>query len=164
VAGQLVSATALARFGTTVGALAQGSDGSRRGLSTAARASGALAAGSLAASALTSLALTLGPRRSNAAIVALHRRVFVLGGPVHTAAFGFLTGCLSLAGRRTAALPRPLTNAGLVSAAAGVLSPLGVVVEPAVWLIPAARMSGLVICGVAGAHLSRPASTASGST
>jgi hypothetical protein len=123
-------------------------------------ASGALAAGSLAASALTSLALALGPRRSNAAIVALHRRVFVLGGPVHTAAFGFLTGCLSLAGRRTAALPRPLTNAGLVSAAAGVLSPLGMVVEPAVWLIPAGRMSGLVICGVAGAHLSRPASTA----
>jgi hypothetical protein len=106
----------------------------------------------------------VGPRRSNAAIVALHRRVFVLGGPVHTATCGVLTGCLSLAGRRTAALPRAVTNAGLVSAAASVLSPLGLVVEPAVWLIPAGRMSGLAICGVAGAHLSRPASTASGST
>jgi hypothetical protein len=161
VAGQLVSAAALARFGASVATLARTAEPSRPRLSTAARGAGALAAGSLAASALSSLALTLGPRRPNTAIVALHRRVFVLGGPVHTAAFGALVGCLSLAGRRGGALPRGLTTAGLASATAGVLSPLALLVDPAVWLIPAARVSGLVICGAAGARMSRYAAQTS---
>jgi hypothetical protein len=159
VAGQLVSAASLARFGAAVAALARRSDPPPRGLSTAAGASGAVAAGSLAASALTGLALTLGPRRRNAAIVGMQRRAFVLGGPVHTAAFGVLVGCLSLAGRRAGVLSGALTRAGFASAAAGALSPIGLLVEPAVWLIPAGRVSGLVVCGVAGTQLSRPRTT-----
>jgi hypothetical protein len=35
------------------------------------------------------------------------------------------------------------------------LSPLGLLADPAMWLIPAGRFSGLVVCGVAGVRLSR---------
>jgi hypothetical protein len=80
--------------------------------------------------------------------------MFVAGGPVHTTAFGLFVACLSVAGRRSRRLPGALTAAGLVSASAGVMSPLSLVLEPAVLLIPAARVSGLVICGVAGVRLS----------
>jgi cupin domain len=155
IAGQLVSATSLARFGATVAALARMSDPRSRRLPKAARASGAAAAGSLAASALTSLALTVHNPRSNDALLALHRRAFILGGPVHTASFGVLVGCLCLAGRRSGALPRALTNTGFASAAAASLSPLGLLVKPAVWLIPAGRFSGLLVAGIAGTRLGR---------
>jgi hypothetical protein len=154
VAGQLVSAAGLARFTGSVAALARESGQGARGLQAAAAASGAVAAASLAASALTSLALTRPTRRSNARVAALHRRVFIAGGPVHTAAFGVLVGCLALAGRSTGRLPKALTTAGLASGCAGALSPLGLVVEPAVLLIPAGRVSGLVVSGIAGARLS----------
>ena len=151
VAGQLVSAASLARFATSVAALARDS----RPLRAATAAAGTAATASLAGSALTSLALTRPERRSRASLIALHRRVFLLGGPVHTAAFGALMGCLALAGRRTDRLPRPLTTAGLASGTAGALSPLGLVIEPAVWLIPAGRFSGLVVTGIAGARMAR---------
>jgi hypothetical protein len=80
----------------------------------------------------------------------LHRGVFLAGGPLHTASFGVLAGCLSLAGRRTGRLPGPLTTAGLAAAVAGALSPLSLVIKPAVRLIPASRISGLVVTGAAG--------------
>jgi hypothetical protein len=47
-----------------------------------------------------------------------------------------------------------LTTARLASGCAGALSPLGLVAEPAVLLIPAGRVSGLVVSGIAGARLS----------
>jgi len=84
----------------------------------------------------------------------LHRRAFVAGGPVHGAGFGVLVGALGLAGLRTGALPRPLAITALASAAAGLLSPLYFVMEPAAWFIPAGRFSGLLVSGIAGARLS----------
>ena len=75
---------------------------------------------------------------------------------MHTAAFGALVGWLSLAGRRTERLPRALTTAGFAAAAAGALSPVSMVAEPAVLLIPAGRVSGLLVSGIAGTRLSRP--------
>lgn len=74
-------------------------------------------------------------------------RISVAGGPVHGAGFGILVGSLRLAVLRTGALPRPLAIAGLISAAAGVLSPLYFVTERAVWLIPVGR---LVVSAIAG--------------
>jgi hypothetical protein len=71
------------------------------------------------------------------------------------AGFGLLVGALALAGLRTGELPRPVAVAGLASAAAGLLSPLYFVAPPAAWFIPAGRMSGLVVSGIAGARLSR---------
>lgn len=117
---------------------------------------GRIAAGSLAASALNSLALTGPAAKRNATAFTRHRRAFAAGGPVRTAAFGVLVGCLSLAGGRSRRLPRALTTAGLASATVGVLSPLNVVAEPAGWLIPVGRFSGLIVLGIAGVRLSRP--------
>jgi Cupin domain len=159
ITGQLCSAAALARFAATVANLARQADTDHANtdadpLAAAARVAGAAATGSLAASALQSLALTRGGQ-SDATAVALHRRVFLTGGPVHTAAFGALVGCLSLAGRRTAQLPDRLTGFGLLAATTGMLSPLSLIIKPAVWLIPAGRMSGLAVTAVAGAILGR---------
>jgi hypothetical protein len=66
-----------------------------------------------------------------------------------------LVGSLGLAGLRTGELPRPLALAGLASAAAGLLSPLYSVAEPAAWFIPAGRFSGLLVSGNAGVRLGR---------
>jgi hypothetical protein len=122
--GQLASAALLARFTATEARLARKA-GSRRTLPAATTAAGAAAAASLATSGAISLALTghVGARKATAAV--LHRRLFIAGGPIHTAAFGVLVGCLSLAGRRSGRLPPALSAAGLASATAGVLSPLG---------------------------------------
>jgi hypothetical protein len=153
--GQLVSATALARFTASVASLASRSGRGSRGLRTAAVAGGVLAAASLATSALLAAALTgrRGEQESDAA--ALHRWGFVAGGPVHGAGFGLLVGSLGLAGLRTGELPRPLAVAGLASAAAGLLSPLYFVAKPAAWLIPVGRFSGLLVSAIAGARLGR---------
>jgi hypothetical protein len=87
--------------------------------------------------------------------VALHRDVFLAGGPPYMASFGIFAGCLSLAGRRTRRLPEPLATAGLVAAATGMLSSLSLIIGPAVRLIPAARTSGLVVTGVVGVLFGR---------
>jgi len=159
VAGQLVSAASLARFSGSVAGLARESAPGAPALQAATATSGGLATATLAGSALTALALTGRAGRRRATMLALHRRVFLLGGPLHTAAFGLLVGCLSVAGRRTGRLPRPLTTAGLASAAAATLSPLALVVDRAMLLIPAGRITGLAVCGIAGRILSQSPST-----
>jgi hypothetical protein len=156
VAGQAVSALALARFTASVARLAGRSGRGSRALQAAAVAGGGLAAASLATAAGLAAALTADPDRSEAGAAALARRAFVAGGPVHTAAFGVLVGSLGLAGLRTGELPRPLAVAGLASAAASLASPLYFLAEPAGWLIPAGRFSGLVVGGIAGVRLGRP--------
>jgi hypothetical protein len=112
------------------------------------------AAGSLAKATLLSLVLTADEKRE-ATDVALHRDIFLVGGPPYMASFGIFAGCLSLAGRRTGRLPEPLATAGLAAAVAGMLSPLSLIIGPAVRLIPAARTSGLVVTGVVGVLLGR---------
>jgi hypothetical protein len=108
---------------------------------------------SLATSALCAAALTGRWGEEDASAVALHRLAFAAGGPVHGVGFGVLVGSLGLAGLRTGELPRPLAIAGLASAAAGQLSPLYFVTEPAAWFIPVGRFSGLLISGIAGVRL-----------
>ena len=116
---------------------------------------GAAAAGSLGTATLLSLVLTADGKRE-ATDVALHRDIFLAGGPLYMASFGIFAGCLPLAGRRTRRLPEPLATAGLAAAAvAGMLSPLSLIIGPAVRLIPAARTSGLVVTGVVGVLLGR---------
>lgn len=166
VAGQVVSAAAIARFGMCVAELAGRAGGSGRVagqlggrggrnagvLRVAALAGGGIAAVSLAVSAAHSAALTTG-ERDDAATVRLARRGFAAGGPVHTAAFGTLVGALGLAGLRTGRLPRPLAQAALVSAGLSLASPLSFAAENAAWFIPAGRFSGLVVSGIAGVRL-----------
>jgi hypothetical protein len=161
-AGQAISAASLVQFTASVARLAGRAGRGSRALQAAAVAGGGLAAGSLAAAAGSlaaaagyATALTGPAGDSDAGAATLARRAFVAGGPVHTAAFGVLVGALGLAGLRAGELPRPLAIAGLASAAASVASPLYFVAEPAGWLIPAGRFSGLVVSGVAGVRLAR---------
>ena len=154
-AGQLVSAASLATFAASVTELASRSERGARGLGTAAIVGGALAAASLATSALCAAALTGHRGEEDAHAASLHRLMFAAGGPVHGAGFGLLVGALGLAGLRSGELPRPLAITGLASAAAGLLSPLYFVWEPAAWLVPAGRFPGLVVSAIAGVRLSR---------
>jgi Domain of unknown function (DUF4386) len=155
VVGQLISVVSLVRFTVPVAKLASRSGRGSRGLRAAAVAGGGLAAASLATSALCAATLTGSRGEQDASAAELHRLMFAAGGPMHGAGFGALVGALALAGMRTGELPRPLAIAGLVSAAAGMLSPLYFVTESAVWLIPAGRFSGLLVSGIAGAQRSR---------
>jgi hypothetical protein len=153
--GQAISTAALARFTASVASFVGRSGPGSRKLQAAAVAGGAVAAASLATSAACTAALTVRQKDEDDSAVALHRLAFAAGGPVHGAGFGILVGALALAGLRTGELPRPLAITGLFSAAASLLSPLYFVAEPAAWLIPAGRFSGLLVTGVAGPRLSR---------
>ena len=153
VVGQLISAASRARFTASVMKLAARSARGSRGLQAAALAGGGLAAASLAASALLSAALTGRRGEQDESDATLHRLVFAAGGPVHGTGFGVLVGSLGLAGLSTGELPRPLALAGLASAAAGSLSPLYFVWEPAAWFIPAGRFSGSLVSGISGVRL-----------
>jgi hypothetical protein len=153
--GQFISAAALVRFTASVAELTGRAGSGARKLRAAAIGGGGLAAASLATSGACAAALTGRWGQQDASATALHSRGFIAGGPVHGAAFGALVGALSLAGLRTGQLPRPLALIGLASAAAGLLSPLYLVTERAALLIPAGRVTGLIVSGIAGARLSR---------
>ena len=155
VVGQLISAASLARFAASVAELAARSGRGSRDLRVAALAGGSLAAASLATSALLSVVLTGRRGEQDASAVELHKLIFAAGGPVHGVGFAVLVGSLGLAGLRTGELPCPLALAGLASAAAGSLSPLYYVWEPAAWFIPAGRFSGLLVSGIGGVRLAR---------
>lgn len=156
VAGQLVSTAALARFTPPAARYAAGAGGRSARLRAMALAGGGLAVASLATAALTAAALAA--RRGNQdQPVALARRAFIAGGPIHGVGFGLLVGTVALAGLRDGALPRPLVITGLVSAGANLLSPLYLLAEPAGWLIPIGRFSGYVVIGLAGPTITRRA-------
>lgn len=105
---------------------------------------------SLSASALCAAALAGRWWRNHANADALHSRALAAGGLGHGVGFRALVGALDLAGLRTGELLRPLTVAGLDSAA-GLLAPLYFVSESAAWFIPAGWCYGLPVSGIAGA-------------
>jgi hypothetical protein len=153
--GQAVSSLSLARFTASVAKLAGRAGKHAPALQAAAIAGGAVASASLGASALCAAALSGHRGRDETTAATLHRRGFQAGGPVHGAGFGVLCGALGLAGLCTAELPRPVAITALVSAGAGLLSPLYFVARPAGWLIPAGRFPGLIVSGIVGVRLSR---------
>jgi hypothetical protein len=163
-AGQLISAAALGRFAAAVaeraGRKARPGPFARRGPAGEAGAlhaltlgGGALAVGSLAASAGKTMGLARGAGRDDAGTLAMHRRAFLAGGPIHGVGFGAVLAALGLTGRRTGALPDALSTAALVTAVPNVLSPLYLLAEPAGWLIPIGRFSGYVVLAAAGPRL-----------
>jgi hypothetical protein len=153
--GQLVSALTLARFVPSVIRLAGRSDRRARALQGAALAGGAVAVASLATSAAYAAALSTNRADDDEWAAATHRRAFLAGGVTHGAGFGLLVGALALASERTGVLPAPAARAALGSAAAGLLAPLYLVAEPAAWLIPIGRFSGLVVTGFGGVRMAR---------
>jgi hypothetical protein len=164
-AGQLVSAAALGRFAAAVaeragrkerrGPFARGGPAREAGaLRALALGGGAVGVGSLAASAGKTMGLARGAGRDDdAKAVALHRRAFLAGGPIHGVGFGALLAAVGLTGRQTGALPAPLATAALATAVPNVLSPLYLLAEPAGWLIPIGRFSGYVVLAAAGPRL-----------
>jgi hypothetical protein len=156
IAGQLISAAAIARFTRSVAGLASRAGPGSRALQAVAVTGGVVATAGLAASALTAAALTADRSDDPQRAVSLARRAFLAGGPIHGVGFGLLIGVLGLAGLRTRELPRPVALTALASVAPNLLGPLYLLAEPAGWFIPAGRFPGLIVAGIAGARLSRP--------
>jgi hypothetical protein len=157
VGGQLLSAASLAVFSASVARLAGRAGPRSRPLQVMAIAGGALASVSLAASATAAAALTTGAGRDEDRARSLHRFVFAAGGPVHGAGLALLVGALGLAGRRTGALPRPLTTAALASAGVNALAPVVLAVPTAALVVPAGRFPTFVVLGISGVRLAHGA-------
>jgi hypothetical protein len=157
IAGQLVSAAALARFTASVTRLAGRAGPQSRALQAVAVTGGAISTAGLAASAVTAATLTTNRGDDPDRAVRLARRAFLAGGPIHGVGFGLLIGALGSAGLRTGELPRPVALVALASVPPNLLGPLYLLAEPAGWFIPAGRFPGLIVAGIAGARLSRPA-------
>lgn len=155
-AGQLISAALLAPFTASVIRLARRADPTSGALPTTAAIGGGAAAASLAGAGLYAAALTTARSDNDAAAVAMHRRAFLAGGVAHGVAFGVLVGAIGLAGPRTGAIPAAAGRMALVSASAGLLTPLYLVHESFAWLIPVSRFSGLIVTGLTALRLSRP--------
>ena len=155
ITGQLISAASLGTFAAAVVRLARDSRSGTRTLQAAAEVGGALSVATLTASALYSLALTRGAATNPKTATRFHQRAFLAGGPLHGPAIGLLVGSMGLAGLSTGKLPRWLCVAALGTAAAGLLAPLALQVEQAVWLIPASRFPGLLLSAIAGVLLRR---------
>ncbi len=150
-AGQLASTACLAQFALTVNHLARRVGSPWLRIANAAGA--AVAVAGLAASGVTTAQLR-GPARHDPARAArLARRSFVAGGPVHGVGFGLMTGALALAGRQAGVLGPGAARVGLVSASAGMLCPAYFLAEPAGWLIPVGRFTGLAVVAAAGRRL-----------
>jgi hypothetical protein len=154
VAGQLASAAALVPFADAVARLAAPLP---RGtaLARTARVAGLGAATTLTASALMAAALTAAPGRDPDTAIRLHRRAFVVGGPLHAGTLGVLMGVLAVAGQQTGRLPRSVVLVAAASAVAGLAAPLYLVDQRVVLLVPAGRFSALVVAAVGGAALTR---------
>jgi hypothetical protein len=157
VGGQLLSAASLAVFSASVTRLAGRGRRGSRALQAMAIAGGALASLSLAASATAAAALTAGPGRDENRARSLHRFLFASGGPVHGAGLALLLGALGLAGRRTGALPRPLTTAALASAGVDALAPVVLAIPRAALVVPAGRFPTFIVLGISGVRLARGA-------
>ena len=157
VGGQLLSAASLALFSASVARLAGRASRGSRTLRAMAIGGGALASVSLAVSATAAAALTAAPGRDEDKASSLHRLLFAVGGPVHGAGLALLLGVLGLAGRRTGALPRPLTTAALASAGVDALAPVVLAVPKAAPIVPAGRFPTFIVLGISGARLARSA-------
>jgi hypothetical protein len=153
--GQLVSAAALGVFTVSVIALGQRAGQHSRLIESVALAGGTISVTTLIASAVTGIQLTRGAANQSNSALALHHRAFVAGGPLHGPGIGLLMGALGWAGLESHSLALWLCMATFATAAAGLLAPLSLRVQPAVWLIPASRFPGLLLSAIAGAILSR---------
>lgn len=154
-AAQLISAVTLGRFAVSVARLAGTAGPGAGALRATAAAGGATAVAALSTSAVLTAALTTDRAESDDRAIAMHRRAFLAGGVAHGVGYGVLVGALGVAGRRTGVLPPVLARIAAGSALAGLLSPLYLLAEPAAWVIPVGRFSGLVVTTVAGVRMSR---------
>lgn len=76
---------------------------------------------------------------------------------MHGAGLALLLGALGVAGRRSGALPRPLTTAALASAGVDALAPVVLAVPRAALVVPAGRFPTFIVLGISGVRLARGA-------
>ncbi|MGW1682570.1 DUF4386 domain-containing protein [Saccharopolyspora sp. NPDC002376] len=108
-------------------------------------AGGLLAANALVLSAMFSwsssrLSADTGPALARA----LADLSFLAGGPAYSVMFALLMAGVSVPGLLAGLLPRAVSWAGLVLAAAGVLSSLALLVDGFAYLVPVVRFGGLI--------------------
>lgn len=154
VAGQAISAAALARFTVSVARLAGRAPSRPTALRATAIAGGTVATAGLATSAAMAAKLTADRVADDEQAQRLARRAFLAGGPLHGVGFGLLIGVLGCAGLRTGELPKPLAVAAVATVAPNLLGPLYLLAEPAGWFIPIGRFPGLIVAAIAGVRLS----------
>jgi hypothetical protein len=154
VVGQFLSAVSIAHFTLSVVSVAKQAGSKAKLLRALAVAGGALAATSLAVSASTAGALTVG-ERDDRSVESLHRFLFLSGGAIHNVGLALLTGALGAAGLRSSTLPEPLNRAAIVAATAAAATPLTLGSIKGMAAIPLARVSCLVVMGIAGVKLAK---------
>jgi hypothetical protein len=114
---------------------------------------GVLASGFLALSGM-SLWIASQPGVADAATIrAVQLLAFGCGGPAHVAALGLLVAGVSVSAGLTRRLPRWMMIFGVAVAAVAELSTLVLVLPPAAYLLPAARLAAVVWMICAGALL-----------
>jgi hypothetical protein len=146
-----LQAASIVSLGLFTGTITRLSRRRSRRLQLAAAASGSAAAVALTVSAATHAALTRHTDRDDNAIVSEATRAFVAGGPVHGVAFGAFIAAMTLAA--DGLLRRPGRALGMLSAAAGIASPLYFRWRNAGWLIPIGRFTGYGLTAVVGSRL-----------
>jgi hypothetical protein len=106
---------------------------------------GVLASAALSGSALFGWAGGRLPMDADPALArALADLSFLSGGVTYSATFAMLISGVSVTGLMARLLPRALTWAGLVLAAAGMVSLLSLVADPFNFLLPVVRFGGLI--------------------
>src|SRR5262249_51097264 len=113
---------------------------------------GTLASGMGAFSALAQWALVQ-PDLGSEATRALHLLAFIAGGPGYVVPFGLLVAGVAVTGGLSQKLPRWVMWSGLFVAIVAELSSLPVAFDPAMYLLPIARFTGIVWLIVVGALL-----------
>jgi hypothetical protein len=122
---------------------------------------GTLASAMGAFSALAQWSLVQ-PDLGTEATRALHLLAFSTGGPGYIVPFGLLVAGVAVTGGLSRKLPRWVMWSGLLVASVSELSSLSVAFDPALYLLPLARFTGLVWLIVVGALL--PSSRSSGAS
>jgi hypothetical protein len=114
---------------------------------------GTLASAMGAFSALTQWALVQPDLGGTDAARALHLLAFNAGGPGYVVPFGLLVAGVAVTGGLSRKLPRWVMWSGLIVAVVAELSSLCVAFDPAMYLLPIARFTGMAWLIVVGALL-----------
>ncbi|WP_238017938.1 DUF4386 domain-containing protein [Dactylosporangium sp. AC04546] len=150
---QFAAAIPLAIYAATASARLQHL-GIRNPGATIALAGGLLAAAFLALSGLLGWVLSQEPVTADPGLThAVQYLNFAAGGPGHVVPLGLLLAGMAVPGLLAGLLPRWLAWSGLVIAAVAELATLSLLFEPAAFLLPIARFTGLAWLIIAGFRL-----------
>ncbi|MBO2447386.1 DUF4386 family protein [Actinomadura barringtoniae] len=158
---QTAAALALVVFAAGIGALVRDRTNLGSGPGGVVQAAGTLSAAFLMLSGLSGWITVRDEALAQPALVrALHDFAFMTGGVAQVTTFGLFVGTASAAALKAGLLPRWICWLGGVCAAASLASVLALASEPAAFLLPVGRFSGIIWVVAAGVVLTlrRPVS------